>query len=388
MPTEATTVSIKLKPGTRPRVLHGHPWVFTNEIKKLLPSTYDGRAVYCRDSRGRFLGTGLYNSRSQIAWRRFSRHRADWDESYLQGAIAAAVARRGDDPAARLVWSEADDLPGLVVDRYGEVLVVQLLTAGSDRMKAAVTAILQDLLKPLEILLRNDAPARRMEGLDATVRTVSGKPLQSGWSRIEGMEYRIDWERGQKTGFYLDQRKEHTEVGALAGGRSVLDAFCNHGGFALHCVRQGAASVLGVDISEEAVEVARSNAERNGLAAEFQAANVFDFLRQQEEASRDLVILDPPPFARSKSELAGALRGYKEINLRAMKVLAPGGILATYCCSAHVGWSRFAEVLNEAAADVGRKLTVLRCCHQPPDHPVLLSMPESEYLRGYVLRAD
>ena len=341
-----------------------------------------------RDARGRFLGTGLYNGRSRILWRRFSRDRATWDDAYLEGALKRALQRRAGQTTARLVWSEADDLPGLVVDRYGDVLVVQMLTLGMDRVTETVTRLLGDLVKPREILLRNDAAARRLEGLETFVRTVSGETLPPAWVEIEGVTYRLDWVGGQKTGFYLDQRREHLAVAALARGRRVLDAFCNQGGFALHCARAGAEDVLGVDLSEDAIAAARSNAGKNRLAAAFTTANVFDFLRSQQEGSRDLVILDPPPFAKSRGELEGALRGYKEINLRAMKLLSPGGILATYSCAAHVGWDLFSGLLTDAAADAGRKLTVLRFCHQPEDHPVFLAMPESEYLRGFIFRVD
>ncbi len=389
MPTDdIIAASIKLKPGNRPRVLRGHPWIFSGEIKALLPPECDGTAVFSRDSRGRFLGTGLYNGRSRIVWRRLSRGRITWVETFVREAIGRALKRRGNAPHGRLVWSEADDLPGLVVDRYGDVLVVQFLTLGTDRVADTILDTLREALHPREILLRNDAPARGLEGLDAEVRTVSGRSLPPEWVMIEGMQYRIDWTSGQKTGFYLDQRLEHVAVGAYAQGARVLDAFCHQGGFALHCARAGASDVLGVDISEDAVAGARGNAERNGLEVEFETANVFDFLRQQEAGSRDLVVLDPPPFAKARGELKGALRGYKEINLRAMKVLASGGVLATYACSAHVDWGLFTEVVTSAAADAGRKATVLRFCHQPPDHPVLLAMPESEYLRGLVLRVD
>ncbi len=388
MPTESNSPGLKLKPGLPARVLRGHPWIFSNEIRKPLPPEFDGTAVTARDSRGRFLGTGLYNGNSRIVWRRFSRDRVDFDDKYLEGAIRRSLARREGQTTARLVWSEADDLPGLVVDRYGDVLVAQLLTLGMDRATKIVTRLLQELLEPREILLRNDAAARRLEGMETGVRTVSGRELAPAWVEIEGVTYWLDWVGGQKTGFYLDQRREHLAVAALAGGKRVLDAFCNQGGFALQCARAGAAEVLGVDLSEDAVATARRNAERNGLEAAFETANVFDYLRGLEEGSRDLIILDPPPFAKSRGEIAGALRGYKEINLRAMKVLSRGGILATYSCSAHVGWDRFSALLTEAAADAGRKLTVLRYCHQPEDHPVFLAMPESEYLRGFILRVD
>jgi 23S rRNA (cytosine1962-C5)-methyltransferase len=205
------------------------------------------------------------------------------------------------------------------------------------------------------------------------------------------MDYWLDLERGQKTGFYLDQRAQHPLVAKYCAGKRVLDAFCNQGPFALHAARAGASEVLGLDSSEEAIAAARRNAERNAVRAVFQGANVFDWFNDETratEAAWDVIVLDPPPFAKSKSALDGALRGYKELNLRALKALAPGGVLATYTCSHHMQDAELRGVLAEAAADARRRVQVLEFCHQPTDHPVLLTMPESEYLRGYVLRVE
>ena len=205
------------------------------------------------------------------------------------------------------------------------------------------------------------------------------------------MEYaRLDLQGGQKTGFYLDQRGQHTAVAKYAAGKRVLDAFCNQGSFALHSAKAGAASVLGLDSAFDAVGQAKKNADRNGLKAEFTGVNVFDWFTAQREAAPawDLIVLDPPPFAKSKSALEGALRGYKELNLRAMKALTPGGVLATYTCSYHMQDAQLREILAEAAADAKRRVHVVEFCHQPPDHPVLVTMPESEYLRGYILRVE
>lgn len=378
------TASLKLKPG-RARVLQGHPWVFASEVETLLPDAMNGEAVVLRDARGRVLGSGVYNNRSQIVWRRFSWKSEELDDERLRVNLQAAVNRRSAEEVRRLVWSESDELPGLVVDQYGDVLVVQALTLAMDRRLDQISALLEELVAPREIVFRNDAPVRAREGLPKVVRTRSGEELEPWWITIGGLEFLMDLKEGQKTGYYLDQRFEHGRVARHAAGRRVLDAFCNQGGFALHCAKAGAASVLGVEISEEAVELAKQNARRNGLTAEFEAANVFDFLRAGEEAEWDLIILDPPPFAKSKRELDGALRGYKEINLRAMKRLAPGGLLATYACSHHMSQSVFLDVIGQAAADVRKRVQVLEFCHQPPDHPVIPNMPESEYLRGFLL---
>ncbi len=391
-----TAPVLRLKHNAAARALRGHPWVFGNEVEVLAPAVHDGEAVECRDARGRFLGSGIYNSRSQIVWRRFSRDHAAFDEAFVRGALDRAIARRaalvaeaGDATARRLVWSESDDLPGLVVDQFGDVLVVQTQTLATERLLGAVLAVLNERLQPAEIIVRNDAPIRRLEGLPSEVRTFSGRPYEPRWVRIGGLEYWLDLQGGQKTGFYLDQTREHAKVARHAAGRRVLDCFCNQGSFALHAAKAGAVRVLGLDSSEEAIALARRDAERNGvMGVEFASANVFDYLATKDATLWDLIVLDPPPFARSRSALENALRGYKEINLRAMQRLVPGGVLATYSCSHHVTAEVFREVVADAAHDAKRKVQVLEFCHQPPDHPVLVTMPESEYLRGFILRVE
>jgi 23S rRNA (cytosine1962-C5)-methyltransferase len=396
-------VSLKLKPNATARVLRGHPWVFANELTELVSAEHDGEVVECRDSRGRLLGSGIYNSRSQIVWRRLSREHVALDEAFLRAALQAAIARRdrladpgprqGESAARRLVWSEADDLPGVVVDQFGDTLVLQTQTLAMEKRLGVLIALLDELVKPEEIIVRNDAPIRRLEGLPLDVRTRSGQPWAPRWMRIGGIEYWLNLQDGQKTGFYLDQRQQHAVVAGHAArlikerpaGVRVLDAFCNQGPFALHCARAGAAEVRGLDSDEDSIAQAQRNAARNNLRAEFIVANVFDYFTDRRDETWDLIILDPPPFARSKSALAGAMRGYKEINLRALQRLTPGGVLATYSCSHHVQDAEFRAMLAEAATDAKRRVEVLEFCHQPPDHPVLVTMPESEYLRGYIL---
>jgi len=350
------------------------------------------------------MGSGIYNSRSQICWRRISRERITLDEAYLRDAIARAIARRdalhAERNIRRLIWSESDDLPGIVLDQFGDTLVLQIQTLAMEKRRDLIARLLMEnaaltaSAKPVEIIFRDDAPIRRLEGLPQFTGTFTGKNWEPRWMRIDGFDYWLDLPHGQKTGFYLDQRDQHALVARYAKGRRVLDAFCNQGPFALHCARAGATSVLGLDSAEDAIAQARQNAERNGFGAvnanvRFEVANVFDFFNdaspERRAAQWDLIILDPPPFAKSKSAMEGALRGYKEINLRAMQHLAPGGILATYTCSHHMHDAELRQVLGEAAADARRRVRVLEFCHQPPDHPVLVTMPESEYLRGYVL---
>jgi 23S rRNA (cytosine1962-C5)-methyltransferase len=384
--------ALKLRPNAKPRVLQGHPWIFGNEVEALAPAEYDGEVVEARDRTGRFLGVGLYNSRSQIVWRRLSREKVALDAAYLRGALERALARRSDpNGVGRLVWSESDELPGVVADRFGDTLVVQVQTAAMDKRAGLIGDLLADLLEPAEIIFRNDAPIRRLEGLPFEVHTRSGRPWEARWVPIDGFDYWLDLQAGQKTGFYLDQRPQHPLVARHCAGKSVLDAFCNQGPFALHAAKAGASRVLGLDSAEDAVTAARRNAERNGVRAEFAVANVFDWFNDPVRAGEpgwDVIVLDPPPFARSKSALENALRGYKEINLRAMQRLVPGGILATYTCSHHVQDADLRGILASAACDAKRRVTVLEWHHQPADHPVLATMPESEYLRGYVLRVE
>ncbi len=390
-PAVPVAPSLKLKANVKPRVVQGHPWVFANEIEALISAEHDGTAIECRDRTGRFIGTGIYNSKSQIVWRRLSRNRITLDVEWVRAALTRAIARRAPGSARRLVWSESDELPGLVVDQFGDALVVQIQTLALDRMTPVISDLLAELLQPAEIIFRNDANIRRLEGLPLETHTRSGQPWAPRWVNIEGVDYWLDLEGGQKTGFYLDQRAQHPLVAKYCAGKRVLDAFCNQGPFALHAARAGAAYVLGLDSSDEAIAAARRNAERNAVSAEFQAANVFDWFNDEARATEtpwDVIVLDPPPFAKSKSALSGALRGYKELNLRALKALAPGGVLATYTCSHHMQDAELRSVLAEAAADARRRVQVLEFCHQPPDHPVLLTMPESEYLRGYVVRVE
>ena len=327
--------TLKLKANARPRVLAGHPWVFANEVEALLLAEHDGGVVECRDRTGRMLGTGIYNSHSQIVWRRLGRDRVTLDAAWIRGALARAIAQRGPGDVRRLVWSESDDLPGVVVDQFGGTLVVQVQTLALERHTAELGDALTEIVQPEEIIFRNDAPIRRLEGLPSEVHTRSGRAWEPRWFRIDGFDYWLNLQGGQKTGFYLDQRPSHAAVAKYCAGARVLDAFCNQGAFALHAARAGATEVLGLDSAEDAIAAARRNAGRNAVMAEFTVANVFDWFNDPlrgAEPKWDVIILDPPPFAKSKSALAGALRGYKEINLRALQRLAPGGVLATYTC--------------------------------------------------------
>ncbi len=377
--------ALRIRPGPPARALLGHPWAFLGEIIVTGEQPEAGACVELMDPKGRSLGSGLWNPKSQIAWRRYSRRSVSLDGPLLEELIATALKRRGERKVGRLVWSEADNLPGLVVDRYHDLLAVQALTFGMDARLDRIIEILQRLVNPREIVVRNDASSRKLEGLEQHIRTASGKALEPSWMEVGGVQYLVDLVAGQKTGMYLDQIDQHVKVATFAKGRRVLDTFCNQGGFALACAKSGAKSVLGIDSSEEAIVAARTAAERNGLSATFEVANVFDWFTEHREATFDLIILDPPPFARNKDAVEGALRGYKELNLRAMRLLAPGGILATYSCSHRVSEEMYLDLIEAAASDARREGLVLERTSQPADHPVMLNFPESRYLKGYIL---
>lgn len=382
MESDHSLPTLRLKRGRKCRAAEGHPWVFAGEVEELPEARWNGQAAVCRDARGRLLGSGIVNTQSQIVWRKFSFRAEAFDEGALERRLEAALGRRGGAEVARLVWSESDQIPGLTVDRFGAVLVGQALTLAVEQRREQIEAHLLKATGCQRMIWRDDAPVRAKEGLEVRPPAAKVEPF---WLEIEGVAYFIDPCGGQKTGFYLDQREQHRRVAALARGRRVLDCFCHHGGFALQAMKAGAVSAQAVDASAEAVAAGKRAAERNGVAVDFIQANAFDFLKTLPQAAYDLIVLDPPPFAPGRDRLEGAMRGYKEINLRALKSLAPGGILATYVCSHHVSYELFRSMLADAAWDAGRTLRLLDIVRQPADHPVMLHFPESEYLRGFIV---
>ncbi len=374
----------------RSRLFHGHEWVYYTEVLKTFGNPADGSVVSLKDGKDRMLGSAIYNSRSHIVARRFSHQRQDLDADFFSRRIRQAVEyrqRRGINPAlGRIVWSESDGLPGIIVDRYGDHLVLQTLTLAMDQRKDLIVAALREVCAPVSIVERNDAPIRKAEGLEPQVGVLFGEVPASVPIEVLGLKFEVDLLHGQKTGFYLDQLDNYAGVAPWAAGKRVLDCFSNQGAFALACAKAGAASVRAVEISEDCVELIRQNAARNGLAIEALAANVFDYLKEQERAGAqyDLIVLDPPSFTKSKDKLGDALRGYKEIHLRALKLLTPGGLLATFSCSHHVNDELFRGVIGEAAVDAKKTLRQLVRFGQAADHPVILNLPETEYLRGYL----
>jgi 23S rRNA (cytosine1962-C5)-methyltransferase len=381
---------VRLLPGRHRRVAAGHPWVYATEVAGVEGEFAPGDLVRVVDARGRFLGRGYANPASQILVRLLTRDPEEQvDRDFFRRRLTAALEyRRRVAPkaeACRLVFGEADFLPALIVDRFGPYLVLQTLALGIDRFKDLVVDVLVELLQPRGIYERNDVNVRGLEGLELRTGYLYGQfdPLVTFVEH--GLRFAADLARGQKTGFFLDQRENRLALKDLAPGARVLDAFCYTGAFALHAALFGAREVVGVDIAPAAVDLAREHAHLNGLAdrCRFYAANAFDELRRLAAAGEkfDLVILDPPAFTKSKEALPGAIRGYKEINLRAMKILRPGGFLVTCSCSYHLDEAAFLEVVLAAAADAGRVLRLVELRRQARDHPILPAARETYYLK-------
>ncbi|CAN5455240.1 23S rRNA (cytosine(1962)-C(5))-methyltransferase RlmI [soil metagenome] len=400
----------------RARIFHGHDWVFRGEVLKVFGKPNDGDVISLKDGRDRLLGSAIYNSRSQIVARRFSRRKQDLDLDFFQRRIAQAIeyrARRGIDlRLCRLVGSESDGLPGVIVDRYGDCLVLQTLTLAMDQRKELIVRALEgsasfqlaekaaassprdepvrlagwNLAQPF-IIERNDAPVRRAEGMELHSGIVRGPAPNEIDIKVAGLQLQIDLLHAQKTGFYLDQLPNYDLVAQHARGRRVLDCFTSQGAFALACARAGAAEVVGVEVGAESMRAARENAARNRLDVRWVEQDVFQYLRGAEKTEErfDLIILDPPSFTKTKGGLHDALRGYKELHVRAFKLLRPDGMLATFSCSHHVGAEIFEKMIADALVDARRSARRLRRFEQALDHPVLPTLPETEYFRGLLL---
>src|SRR5437762_5433542 len=380
------TVSISTRGEERLR--SGHPWIYRTDVADARAAA--GEIVQVRSARGRTLGSALFSDRSQITLRMLAYGDALADESLVRRRIDAALAFRAslgiDATAYRLVHGEADLLPSLVVDRYGEYLVVQALSQGMDRLLPAVVSALTDALQPRGILARNDPRARTLEGLEQRVDVLAGDIPETVAVTEAGIVYDVDLRRGQKTGLFLDQRENRVAAAGYARGR-LLDGFTYHGGFALGLGRR-CTETIAFDVSEDAIARLRQNALRNGIAVDARVGNVFDELRGLERVGErfDTIVLDPPAFAKNKAAVANAQAGYKEINLRALKLLNPGGTLVTCSCSYHVNEAVFAEIVYDAAVDAQVHMTVVEKRMQGRDHPVLLGVPETYYLKCFILR--
>ena len=380
---------IVVKP--RARILHGHDWVFSSEVLKVFGDPTDGDVISLKDGRDHLIGSAIYNSKSQIVARRFSRRRQDLDLDFFRRRIMQASEyrdRRSVEPKLRrVVWSESDGLPGLIIDRYGEQFVLQTLTLAMDIRKDLIATAMADLFGDIAIVERNDALVRQAEGLELRTGVLRGTASPQTTIEIEGLKLEIDLLRGHKTGFYLDQKHNYTILTPYARNRRVLDCFTNQGAFALTCARAGAAEVTGVEENPENIAAAKRNAACNQLKVEWVQRDVFQFLRAAEKtgAQYDLIVLDPPSFTRTKTGLRDALRGYRELHMRAFNLLSKDGLLATFSCSHHVGDSAFLQTISDALVDARRSARRLRRFEQAPDHPVLPTIPETEYFRGFLL---
>ncbi len=371
----------------RARIFHGHEWVYATEIKKSFGNPQPGDVITLKDFRDRPLGSAIYNPASQIVARRFSRRRQDLDLDFFTRRIRQAIKLRVeteglDETLCRIVWSESDGIPGLIVDRYGDHLSVQTLTLAMDLRKDLIRDALIELLAPKSIVLRNDSPSRKAEGMEPCIELLHGENPGSFDVTANGLSFEIDLIDGQKTGLYLDQLQAHMEVAKMSKDLRVLDCFTNQGGFALACAKAGAAKVTAVDISASACAAARKNAGLNQLDIEVIEANVFDFLKSAQP-EYDLIILDPPSFTKNKKTLMDAMRGYKEIHLRSLKLLDKGGLLSTFCCSHHASRELFLENLADASVDAKQALRLVAEHTQRPDHPVHITLPETSYLKGF-----
>jgi 23S rRNA (cytosine1962-C5)-methyltransferase len=376
----------------RARILHGHDWVFSGEVLKVFGDPADGDVISLKDGKDKLIGSAIYNSKSQIVARRFSRQRQDLDADFFDRRIKQAVeyrARRSVDAnLCRIVWSESDGLPGVIIDRYGDHVVVQTLTLAMDMRKQLIVDSIIKVVGRVTIVERNDAAIRKAEGLEAVSGVLNGHATSAAVSiDVDGLKFELDLLEAQKTGFYLDQLQHYRAVAEHAAGRRVLDCFTSQGAFALACARAGATQVIGVEASAESIAAAKANAARNNLEIGWREEDVFQFLRSAEkaEAQYDLIILDPPSFTKTKGGLHGAMRGYRELHLRAFKLLSKDGMLASFSCSHHVSESAFAQTISDALVDARRSARRLRRFEQALDHPVLPTLPETEYFKGFLL---
>ena len=370
------------------RLRSGHPWIYRADVVDARAAA--GDIVQVRGPRGRTLGSALYSDRSQITLRMLSYGTESADEALIRRRIEAAIAFRAtlsiDATAYRVVHGEADLLPSLIVDRYGDHVVVQALSQGMDRQLPVVVSALCDALRPRGILARNDPRTRGLEGLEQRVDVLAGEIPEAVTITEVGIEYDVDLRRGQKTGLFLDQRENRAAAAVYARGR-LLDCFTYNGGFALAMGRR-CDETMAFDVSEEAIARVKQNAARNGIAVDARVGNVFDELRGLERLGErfDTIVLDPPAFAKNKAAIANARAGYKEINLRALRLLNPGGTLVTCSCSYNLNEAAFAEIVYDASVDAQAHVTVVEKRMQGRDHPVLLGVPETYYLKCFILR--
>jgi len=384
--------TVKVNKRGADRVRQGHLWIYRSDV--VAADAEGGSIVAVRDERGNFVGQALFSDASQIALRFLTQSNEEINREWWQRRIRKAVDRRPVSPetnAYRLIYSEGDLLPSLIVDRYDDVLVLQTLAQGTDAIKSLLIEILVEELTPRAVIERNDARVRELEGLSLIAATVYGDATEQLEILQHGLRFVVEPLGGQKTGSFLDQRENRLAARAAAlttNRQRALDCFTFNGAFALH-LASVCGNVTGIDISGEAVAAAQRNAALNAMTnVEFREANVFDVLREMEAGGErfDVIVLDPPAFAKNRASLKSAIRGYKEINLRALKLLNAGGVLITCTCSYHVSEELFLEIVNQAAIDAHRRVQVVEKRMQATDHPVLLGMPETYYLKCVIAR--
>jgi len=387
---------VYLKRGRERRIQGGHPWIYRGEIERIEGSLEGGEEVIVLDYRGKYIGRGLGNPLSIISVRLFTWEDEELDEGFFRKRLEKAGERRAaldlDTDAVRLVFSEADGLPGLIVDRYDRYIVVQFLTLGMDRRKEMITSLIREVFSPDAVFERSDVRTREHEGLDRIKGNLWGSLPENLEVHIGKARFLVDAFEGQKTGLFLDQRENSILAGSLMADMEVLDCFSYTGGFGIQAALSGARHVTFVEISDEAVRFAGRNIELNGIEdrSTVVASNAFDVLKEYDREGRtfDAVVLDPPSFTRSKKSLEGARRGYKEINLRALKILRPGGLLVTSTCSQHLSPDLFQEIVREAAQDARVSTRLIDFRGQAMDHPVLVEIPETRYLCCLFLRKE
>ena len=377
-----------LHPGKEKRVFTRHPWIFRSDIDRVEGEFTPGDVVDVQSARGKFLARAFYNPKSQIALRVMTYRQEPVDRDLIFRRVREAVNYRrafADLSSCRMIFAESDRLPALIADSFGPVIVIQSLALGMERFKRDVVDALVEELHPEGIWERNDVPVRELEGLPQMTGLLYGTVPDRVEIRENGVRFLVDVKQGQKTGFFLDQKENRAAIAPFVRGKRVLDCFCHTGSFALHAGYFGAQEVTGVDISEFACDCARENAALNHLEdrVHFVAANAFDFLGEKSRAGEqyDVIILDPPAFTKSRSTVDSARRGYKEINLRALKMLPPGGYLITCSCSQHILPGMFQDIVKEAAADARVLLRQVEFRTQGRDHPILPVSPETQYLK-------
>lgn len=391
--------TIYLINGTQKKITQGHPWVYKTQIERCSwaqdSGPQPGDTVDVCDSRGVYLGTGFYNPNSMLTVRLLTRRHESIDDQMIIDRIVLAVNYRrmleqSGTNSRRLIFAEADRLPGVIADQYGDTIVLQILSFGMERYLTTIADTLLKICQPANLLIQNEEPVRRKEGLPLYRRIYHGDEPGSVDILENGLALRVDLAGGQKTGYFLDQKANHAALRPYVAGKNVLDCFTYIGGFALNAAAGGAAHVTAVDISEQAVDLARTNASLNNLAGRmsFVTVNAFDYLRQatQDKKAFDVIVLDPPAFAKSHAARAGAARGYKEINLSAFRLLGSGGILATHSCSFHMTEDLFIDTVLAAARDARRVVRIIEVRRQDRDHPVLAGYPESHYLKSLWLQ--